>query len=56
MFENLIKLSASFWNFDTWKSYNYDFFGIEENLQFVLYMTIYANMYKSRAKIDAPLI
>ena len=57
MFENLIKLSASFCNFDTWKSYNYDYFGMEElNFESILYTTIYAIMYKSRAKIGAPII
>ena len=30
MFENLIKLCASFQNFDTSKSYDYDYFGMEE--------------------------
>ena len=58
MFENLIKLSASFWNIDTWKSYNYDYFGMEElNLNLaILYTTTYAIMYKIRAKIGAPII
>ena len=54
---NIIKLSASFWNFDTWKSYNYDYFGMGgAKLEYILYTTIYDIMYKSRAKIGEPII
>ena len=57
MFENLIKLSASFWNFDTWKSYNYDYFEMEEvNLNLFctrLYICYYV---EKQTKIGAPII